>query len=355
MPSVYPEKRRTKDGIAYRAVWRVADPTHPTGFRRHTKDFGPYKDLRDDFIIRKREELYAEESGLPSAKEEKHLKEAMALYLDHCRKHKKERTYRQFDKPSAESFQEFVGNLPLKQVTSEKISEWENKLMETQPKNRKGQKGYGTATVAMRLRCVRTAFNFFRRSGWIGTIPTFYIPEPENETGRVVPNHEIKEILKNLSPAAGRAVSILLHTGMRLGELYALQGEDIRKDHSGHWTAYVKTIKRKRGLPPKIRTVMVHRKIQSLIPVPPNPGPIITDITRDALEAEFRGVVQDLELPRTRLHDLRHTAATRYMEKFGDLNGLMLTFGWDDQRTVTRYQHLTRGRSEAILGLDFGI
>jgi integrase len=79
------------------------------------------------------------------------------------------------------------------------------------------------------------------------------------------------------------------------------------------------------------------------------------DVSRNSLQSAFHDAAVNLGLPRTRIHDLRHTWATRFMERTGDLYALMRLGGWKDLKSVEKYQHLTRGRSKAVLSLNFGI
>ncbi|MBI4397024.1 MAG: tyrosine-type recombinase/integrase, partial [Elusimicrobia bacterium] len=136
--------------------------------------------------------------------------------------------------------------------------------------------------------------------------------------------------------------------------LIELDGSSNQQNAEGFWEANIRTLKRKRGETQKYRVVPLHDKAVAVIGVPAAPGPIMGNTTRYAFESAFKKAVRRLGFPRTRIHDLRHTWATRYMEKTGDLYGLMRLGGWKDLKSVDKYQHLTKGRSNAILSLDFG-
>lgn len=335
MPSVWAEKRRRKSGHTWRVVWRENG-------KRRVQDVGPFLSLRDEFICKKREELYALEAGLPPPIVHKTWPEAAASYLNHCKQHKAYGTYRCFDKPAIDMFSEFIGTAYLSAITTEDIVKFEHHLLE---------KGYKPNGVRIKLRAVRTAFNYFKRDGWVPKGPRFNFPR-EEEVGRVIPGDDLKRIFEAAPERNVEAYATLLLTGMRIGELLNLETKDVKQDADGTWELEVHTLKRKQGEGSRIR----------LVPIPPawadrlraRPGKLF-DISRNSLQSCFHDAAKRLGLPRTRIHDLRHTWATRFMEKTGDLYALMRLGGWKDLKSVEKYQHLTRGRSKSILELNFGI
>lgn len=348
MPSCWPESRQTPAGKKYRVVWRdvVLDGTgRAFSGKRRTGPFVYNARLVKELLRQKRDELEAQALGLKPRQKQKTWREIADAYLDHCRKHKATGTYNNFDRPAVLAFTDSIGNPLASNITSEDIAKWENELMEN---------GYGPSTVSMRLRAIRTAFNYAKKMSWLSALPVFHLP-PEVEVGRALSHAELQDLVKAVAKPVQRAIKILVHTGMRLGELCALEWQDIRKNEEGTWEANIKTLKRKRGENQRYRVIALHGIVVAALGATGASGPVLGALTRNALSSAYGKAVKQLGLPRTRIHDLRHTWATRFMEKTGDLYGLMRLGGWKDLQSVERYQHLTRGRSNAILGLDFGL
>lgn len=58
---------------------------------------------------------------------------------------------------------------------------------------------------------------------------------------------------------------------------------------------------------------------------------------------------------RFRFHDLRHTAATRFMDASDDVFAMMAAFGWKDAASAKPYQHMTKIRQERMFGIRYDI
>lgn len=339
MASIWIETRATPDGKKHRIVWREVLFKDGEAYNgpRQVGRFTLDPRVADSEFRAKREELELVERGLSTKKIAKTWGEVAALYLDHSEKHKAFKTWKTFDKPVMTAFTKFIGNPIVSTITGEDIQRWETDLFKT----------LKPSTVGIRLRCLKAALNYARKSGWIEATPHFEIPIGE-DVGRVIPPEEIKVIFDAMDPQVMRGLTILLYTGMRLGELFSLQGEDIRQGEVS-----IKTLKRKKGEGKKFRIVPLHKKaLEAIGDI--KPGSLMP-MTRYSFEASYRDHLKPLNLPRTRLHDFRHTWATRFMEVTGDLYGLMRLGGWKDLASVEKYQHMTKGRSTAILSLDFGL
>lgn len=343
MASVWIETRKKLSGDKYRIVWRevLFKDGEPYNGPRKPGRFVSDPRVADSLLRAKREELELVEGGLPPKRTNKTLRECADLYLDHSQKHKAFRTYHNFDRPAILDFVSFLGNhKKIASISTDDIQGFEN-----------GMSKYRTTSVSIRLRVVRTFLTYCLKSGWIDSVPHFHIPEGDT-VGRVIEPKEIAALLDRAQEQLRKGLIILLHTGMRTGELFSLRGENIKKGLDG-WEATIRTLKRRRGEGGRHRVILLHPEALKVIG-DIKPGSVMQK-TRGRFENAFKWHVKALKLPRTRLHDFRHTWATKFMEETGDLYGLMRLGGWKDLKSVERYQHLTRGRSKAILGLDFGI
>lgn len=339
MASIWIESRKTPNGTRHRVVWRdvLFKDGEPYNGPRQVGRFTSDPRVADSEFRAKREELELVERGLSPRKPTKTWKEAAALYLDHSEKHKAFKTWKTFDKPVVESFTAFIGDPLVANITTEDIQRWETHLFKT----------LKPSTVGIRLRVLRACLNYIRKAGWLDKTPHFEIPVGE-DAGRVISPDEIEAIFKAMDGPVRRGLTILLYTGMRLGELFELSGENCSNKE-----ATVRTLKRKKGEGQRHRVIPLHQEALKVIGEI-KPGPVMP-MTRYSFEASFRKRLKPLNLPRTRLHDFRHTWATRYMEATGDLYGLMRLGGWKDLASVERYQHMTKGRSNAMLELNFGL
>lgn len=347
MASAWVETRKTRKGEKHRLVWRdilFKDNGKPFSGSRRTgvfiTDILKVEQQRLDKIAELESVLVGQKPKLAA----KMWADVAVMCLQHSQKHKDLKTWK-IDKLTLDGFTAFIGEILITNITSEDVHRWETRLFET----------LEPATVGIRLRSLRAALNYARDSGWIEKVPRFDIPEG-GEVGRIISAAELATILKTAPANLAVGLVVLLHTGMRLGELFALTWSDLRQGQDG-WELTVKTLKRKKGEKQRHRIVPLHARAVAAIGAP-GPGRIMR-YTRNGFESSFQNTIKavrkDLikDLPRTRIHDFRHTWATRFMEATGDLYGLMRLGGWKDLKSVERYQHMTRGRSTAILGLDF--
>jgi integrase len=204
-------------------------------------------------------------------------------------------------------------------------------------------------------RTLRAAFNYFKEEGWIKKTPKFHFPRAV-KVKRLISDSEITQIFTHryISERKRQAYEFMLHTGFRIGEFEQVKGQDIFKDSDGDWAVQGIVLKRRKDDPDTFKVVKLHPNLLLWLKPPVEPGLLFPKGFRNVLQQTLARVCKDLELPRTRPHDFRHTFCTRYMEKTGDLFGLMLITGQRDIRSVKEYQHLTRGRSQAVLDMDFG-
>lgn len=344
MASCWIETRKTPKGHRYRVIWREvafdAEGRPVLGPKRWGSLLTD-PDKVEQQRLNKVEELEGVEAGLKPKIAPKSLRWAADRYLEHSQKHKARRTFENFDRRYVEAFVGFTGpDRRIQTISTEDVQAWEATMSANKP-----------AGVSIRLRVLRAFLTYARKAGWVADVPHFQIPHGD-EVGRALPPHEIDTIFAAASPRMRRGLTVLLYTGMRLGELFGLEWNHIRQGEDGA-EATIKTLKRKQGEGGRHRVVLLHQRAQDALGEA-GAGKVMP-MTRYAFEAEFQTLVKRLKLPRTRFHDFRHTWATRFMEKTGDLYGLMRLGGWKDLKSVERYQHLTRGRSKAILDMDFGL
>ncbi|HEY9288866.1 MAG TPA: tyrosine-type recombinase/integrase [Candidatus Dormibacteraeota bacterium] len=144
------------------------------------------------------------------------------------------------------------------------------------------------------------------------------------------------------------AVQILLGTGMRLGELCALELEDVEDDGEAMF------LKIRRGKGAKFRRVPVsHRLRRELLRYinrmrPDSPSPHLL-LLRDARPVDVECVSDLFQRTRRRIgfrvhaHKFRHTFATEYLRNGGEIERLRRILGHTTYVMVMRYVHLDKG------------
>jgi integrase len=144
------------------------------------------------------------------------------------------------------------------------------------------------------------------------------------------------------------AVQILLGTGMRLGELCALELEDVEDDGE---TMFLKI---RRGKGAKFRRVPVsHRLRRELLRYvnrmrPDSASPNLL-LLRDGRSVDVECVSDFFQRTRRRIgfrvhaHKFRHTFATEYLRNGGEIERLRRVLGHTTYVMVMRYVHLDKG------------
>lgn len=338
MPSAWIESRRARGGKVWLVRWEVLS----NGVRsRGAKTCGPLKAHAEKFRAKKLEELYAGRLGIPTAPTETLWREFADRYLAHCKAHKAPRTYANFDKWAVDHFTEFIGNRPIGGIRNEDVERWERGLMER----------YSPNTVRIRLRAVRTAFNWAVREGLITRTPSFHMP-PADDVGRVLTDSDVSAILETSPEWLRPLVVFAIHTGVRRGELLSLAWERVRRPDVGLWEAEIGGVG---GPTTKTRTSRVlplHPKARDAMGAPKAAG-LVFPVSPSSIVHAIEAVAVKANLGRVRFHDFRHTWATRYMQATGDLFALMMLGGWKSMGSVRIYQHHTKARSDSIISVNY--
>jgi integrase len=326
--SVWIESRKYKSKTTHRVVWRTAD-----GKRDHA-NFPNWR-MAAQFKDQKRQELAGAPYGLKIDYRET-VSQAVERYLKDAETYKAKSTVENFDRPALTAFSRFAGGMLPTAVDERIVTEWKLALLET--KHLKGT-GYSPQTVRMWLRCLRTFLNYLKVPN--NPIKRERLPKVE-PVGRVLTEAEFNALVTTMPLEAARAARFAYHTGVRIGELLSLDYKHVRKAQEG----VLATVTGKTGE----RTILLNDEAVKAVGRLKEAGPVF-DTTFDKLQWYLQEARRLTKLGRVRWHDFRHTFATRYMEATGDIFGLMAYGGWKSTTSMKVYQHITRGRSLAILAL----
>ena len=132
-------------------------------------------------------------------------------------------------------------------------------------------------------------------------------------------------------------VMLALNTGMRRGELFNLRWDDIK---DGQLVVQGKTAKssQSRAIPLNDEASQILDRWESdgdLVFPGPNDSPMTT------IKTAWAGVKKGAELPALRFHDLRHSFATRILQRGADIKTVSALLGHADIATTTKYLHAT--------------
>lgn len=192
--------------------------------------------------------------------------------------------------------------------------------------------GYEPATVHLERSLLRVVFNYARKV-WRWTEPAINpatgitMPDIDNHRDRVVSNEEWARIVEALNhypnPYVVPAFALLLETAMRCSEpLVHASWQDVDwsrcilrlSDAKAGW----------REVPLNPQAISILERLQAIVPSCAPDAPVL-QTTYEALKKAWRISCQVAGVNGANIHDLRHTAATRYSLEF---NGDFWTNLW---------------------------
>jgi integrase len=216
-------------------------------------------------------------------------------------------------------------------LTSAKIAKYrDERLQEIKP-----------STVVRELAYFSSIINHARREWGLNTPnPVLGVRKPAQPQGRnrVLTYDEERILLEACSPIANRNiytkpfVIIAIETAMRRGEILSLRWESINYKTR---TAYLALTKNGESR----RVPLSTRAIETLQLLPRSIDGRVFPINFAALETNFKRAVIRAKLTDLRIHDLRHTAATRLSEKLPNLLELSAVTGHRSLAMLKRYYH----------------
>ena len=217
------------------------------------------------------------------------------------------------------------------------------------------QSGAEAASARSRQLALRRFAVWLVAEGEIDTNPLIGLKPPQLDTKVVEPlsDEQLKRLVK---ACAGRSlrdrrddaiVRLMVETGMRAGEVVALQTSDIdlprgiaivRRGKGGKGRVVPFSPQTAAAIDRYLRTRRTHRLADT-----PNLW-----LGQRGMTFSYKGLARSLEmraedagLPRFHLHLLRDTAATRWLAAGGSEGGLMSVAGWAKRDMLDRYARAT--------------
>lgn len=250
------------------------------------------------------------------------LHEFTAEYLDWIKETRSIYTWRAY-RTSMRKL-DTIGDIPLDQVTTGRL----DKLVAKELKA-----GVSPISVNTMLRQVKAALS--KAKDWHGiTRPRIaFLPETKRAPA-VISLQQSEAILRAAEPRIREMVLAYLTTGRRRQELLKLNWEDI--DFSGHRYFVQQTKAHLSGwfpMTPAFEAIISGR------PEDDREGTVFGGLHPDTV-THYVGRLLKAAGTRARLHDLRHTFATAYLENGGSIQALRRLLGHQQLSTTQIYEHL---------------
>jgi integrase len=238
----------------------------------------------------------------------------------------------------------FGAERPARQLTEQLIAQYE--------KRRGGQ--VSTFTVANELTVLRHMLRLGRRWGYLEQVPEIEMPKKPEPRERYLDQAEIDRLIPaccaSRNPYLAAIVLLALNTGMRKAEILGLEWPRVDLATS-RLTLYRTKSGKPRGIP-------INRAVyDALVAIEPDQGRRagLVFARRDGaawgqIRTAFAAALKRAAIAGFRFHDLRHTFASHYMMRGGQLYDLKEILGHSDVKMTTRYAHLSPAHLRA--GVD---
>lgn len=224
------------------------------------------------------------------------------------------------------------GRLHLRQITVVRLQDFvAARLKKVSPKS-----------VLNDISCISAMFRQAIVEGYADQNPVHFIRKPRNVTSRVPKSlkvEEIRQLLQTGDEVVRRAVLFAFNHGLRLGEILSLGpgSFDLERrlivldNREGFHTKNY----RPRIIPLSDSTYQIAASLK---------GPLIP-CNRRNFDKRWRKVLKMTKV-KTTFHMLRHSFASHYLSKTGDLRTLQLLLGHSSIQMVSRYVHVIQGGIE---------
>lgn len=240
-----------------------------------------------------------------------------------------------------------LGKINVSMLTAKRISEFTDKLIGS----------FATATVNNILIVLEMGFDYAEEEYNI-KCPKISLLKQSKQEMRVLSRSEQQTLIRyirNNDNCFSFGILFALFTGIRIGELCALQWDDI-KDNKINISKTMQRIKNEDGISTVMITEPKTDKSNRFIPVPPAIYELIEKyrkpkgyVIRQAndkfieprlLQKKFGEITSACGLENVNFHALRHTFATRCIESGFDVKTLSEILGHTNVRTtMDRYVH----------------
>lgn len=246
----------------------------------------------------------------------------------------------QRDEFSLNSLKEFFKGETLQSLGPEKIERFKAK--------RKAE--VSPATVNRELACLKTMFSKAVEWGRTEKNPAAKVKKFRENPGRerILSPEEARRLIECAAPSIRPVLILALNTGMRRTEILSLKWRDVDFAKS-----FILIEDSKSGKSRKVpMNTFVYRILKELPRTSPEHiffNPETNDHVKD-IKTGFRAACRRAEIRGLRLHDLRHTAASKMIEAGADLVTVSKILGHSSIQMTMRYAHPTPENMRLAVG-----
>jgi len=242
-----------------------------------------------------------------------------------------------------------LGHLPVSGLSQVAIAEF---------RKRRSTDGVSAATVNRALSLLRAALNFAKGEGRFSGDHYFdrlsradrkkvFVEETPSAGLRRISDAQFESVVHSLPRTYQPVARLLLATAARKGEILGLRWGEVRGDH-----LYLR--RTKSGKP---RSVPLSPESAGLLPARPSNAADDDVVFRGSdggalrhnFDRAWRAARERVGLPWMRVHDLRHEAASRFLEAGGTTRELQVLGGWSSLELVERYSKVDQDRIRETL------
>jgi len=246
----------------------------------------------------------------------------------------------QRDEISLNSLKAFFKGETLQSIGPEKIERFKAK--------RKAE--VSPATVNRELACLKTMFSKAIEWGRTEKNPAAKVKKFRENPGRerILSPEEARSLIECAGPGIRPVLIVALNTGMRRGEILSLKWADVDFGKS-----FILIEDSKSGRSRKVPMNEFVYKILKELPRTSEEHVFFNPETNDHIKdikTSFRTACQRAEIRGIRLHDLRHTAASKMIEAGADLVTVSKILGHASIQMTMRYAHPTPENMRLAVG-----
>ncbi|MFC2164032.1 tyrosine-type recombinase/integrase [Acidobacteriota bacterium] len=324
-------QRKTKQG---KIRWYL---DYRDGNGNRIQKVAPLATIKEEAVVALKVEVqkaFDRKRGIEREKQNVKLREFTDLFIENYSKVNKRswkddqyRLYRLID---------FFGNICLREITPLEIEKF---------KSMKINEGRAKATVNTYLKILKRMFNIAIDWGYAKDNPARCVKlysEKDCLKERILSREEEERLLEAASEHLSPILIVALNTGMRRGEILNLKWSQVNFEKGE-----IRVVKTKSGSPrivdmnSRLATVLLQlRNVNggsSSVFINPKTGEPFTTVRRSFEAACKRADIQGL-----RFHDLRHTFASRLIEKGVDIIKVKELLGHSSVKVTERYTHSNR-------------